>query len=308
MARSPFKAGMRSFVHRVRGALAAAVLCSIALTSNGQTQSRAADLYEATDSLTVQVTDMYGKDATGTLVVTSYKPNGSGPFPILILNHGRSGTDRSQPVRFRYTQQARFFVKLGFAVFVPTRIGYGAQGIEPDPEYSGDCNKKNYAPMAEAASKQVLAALAFAKQQGHTDPKRVVVVGQSVGGYTAIATAAKNPDGLVAAINFAGGSGGNPQTRPGDPCEGFKLEKIYAEFGAKSKVPTLWIYTENDQYFGPKYSQAWHQAFVKAGGLAEFNLLPAFAADGHTLFTAGMPLWEPVVTKFLQAQGFAASN
>ena len=251
---------------------------------------------------------MYSKEATGTVVVTSYKPIGSGPFPILILNHGRSGTDRSQPARFRYTQQARFFVKLGFAVFVPTRIGYGAQGIETDPEYSGDCNKKNYAPMAEAASKQVLAALAFAKQQSHTDPKRVVVVGQSVGGYTAIATAAKNPDGLIAAINFAGGSGGNPQTRPGEPCEGYKLEKIFAEFGAKSKAPTLWIYTENDQYFAPKYSQAWHQAFVKSGGLAEFNLLPAFAADGHTLFTAGMPLWEPIVGKFLQAYGFAASN
>ena len=308
MTGSLFQAGMQSFVHGVRCAFSAAVLCLIALTSNGYAQTRAADLYEAVDSLKVQVVDMFNKEAAGTVVVTSYKPDGNGPFPILILNHGRSGTDRSQPARFRYTQQARFFVKLGFAVFVPTRVGYGAQGVDPDPEYSGDCNKKNYAPMAEAASNQVLAALALAKQQTHTDPKRVVVVGQSVGGYTAIATAAKNPDGLVVAINFAGGSGGNPQTRPGEPCEGFKLEKMYAEFGAKSKVPTLWIYTENDQYFGPKYSQAWHQAFVKSGGLAEFNLLPAFAADGHTLFTAGMPLWEPVVSKFLQVHGFAASN
>jgi dienelactone hydrolase len=308
MTSSTTQAGLQSLTRSVQRAFAVAVLCSMAFISNGHAQSRAANLHEATENLTVQIADMFSKQAIGTVVVTSYKPNGSGPFPILILNHGRSGTDRSQPARFRYTQQARFFVTLGFAVFVPTRMGYGAQGIDFDPEFSGDCNRKNYAPMAESASHQVLATLAFARQQSHTDPTRVVVVGQSVGGYTAIATAAKNPDGLVAAINFAGGSGGNPQTRPGEPCEAYKLEKMYAEFGSKSKVPTLWIYTENDQYFGPKYSQAWHHAFVKAGGLAEFNLLPAFAADGHTLFTAGMPVWEPVVTKFLQAHGFAAAN
>ena len=281
------------------------MVCSMVLALSSHAQNRAAEIYEATDSLTVQVKDLYQREMTGTVVVTSFKPNGNGPFPILILNHGRSGTDRSQPARFRYTQQARFFIKHGFAVFVPTRIGYGELGVNPDPEDSGDCNRKNYAPMADAASSQVMAVLAFAKQQSYVDAKRVVVVGQSVGGYTAMATAAKNPDGLVAAINFAGGAGGNPQTRPGDPCEGFKLEKMYADFGNTSKVPTLWIYTENDQYFGPRYSKAWHQAFVKSGGQAEFSLLPAFAADGHTLFTAGAPLWEPIVTRFLETNGLA---
>ena len=288
-----------------RQLLVAAVIGSAAVALTSHAQDRAADIYETKESFSVQVKDMYQRDITGNVVVTSYKPMGNGPFPILILNHGRSGTDRSQPARFRYTQQARFFVKLGFAVFVPTRIGYGEQGTSPDPEDSGNCNQKNYSPMAEAASSQVIAALAFARQQSYVDAKRVVVVGQSVGGYTAIATAAKNPEGLVVAINFAGGSGGNPQTRPGEPCEAYKLEKMYADFGNTSKVPTLWIYTENDQYFAPRYSQAWHQAFVKSGGRAEFNLLPAFAADGHTLFTAGAALWEPIVTRFLQANGFA---
>ena len=281
------------------------VATAVVLSMNGYAQNRAADLHESTASLIVQVQDLYQRQITGTVVVTSYKPNGNGPFPILILNHGRSGTDRSQPVRFRYTQQARYFVKRGFAVFVPTRIGYGEMGISPDPEESGDCKQKNYAPMAQAASSQIAAVLAFAKLQSHVDAKRAVIVGQSVGGYSTIATAAQNPDGLVAAINFAGGSGGNPQTRPGEPCEGYKLEKMYADFGATSKVPTLWIYTENDQYFGPKYSQAWHHAFVKSGGRAEFNLLSAFAKDGHTLFTAGAQLWEPIVARFFEANGFA---
>ena len=285
--------------------LVAAVIGSAAITLNSNAQDRAADIYETKESLSVQVKDMYQRDITGNVVVTSYKPTGNGPFPILILNHGRSGTDRSQPARFRYTQQARFFVKHGFAVFVPTRIGYGEMGTSPDPEDSGNCNQKNYDSMADAASSQIIAVLAFARQQSYVDARRVVVMGQSVGGYAAIAAAAKNPDGLVAAINFAGGAGGNPQTRPGVPCEGYKLEKMFANFGATSKVPTLWIYTGNDQYFAPRHSQAWHQAFVKSGGQAEFDLLPAFAADGHTLFTAGASLWEPIVARFLEANGFA---
>ena len=66
----------------------------------------------------------------------------------------------------------------------------------------------------------------------------------------------------------------------------------------------LWIYTENDQYFGPTFSQAWHKAFVEAGGNAEFNLLPPYARDGHSLFASGRLIWEPVVSKFLDANGF----
>ena len=283
--------------------LAVVVAVTLAVTHSSYAQNRAADLYESTDRLTLTVQNFYQRDVTGTVAVTTYKPNGLGPFPMVVINHGRSGTDRSQTARFRYTQQARFFVKRGFAVFVPTRIGYGELGTSPDPEESGDCNQKNYAPMAKAASQQILAVLAFAKLQSYVDASRVVILGQSVGGYSTIATAAQNPDGLVAAINFAGGSGGNPQTRPGAPCEGYKLEKMYADFGSTSKAPTLWIYTENDLYFGPQYSQAWHQAFVKSGGRAEFNLLPAFGADGHTLFTAGASVWEPIVARFLEANG-----
>ena len=68
----------------------------------------------------------------------------------------------------------------------------------------------------------------------------------------------------------------------------------------------LWIYTENDLYFNPSFSTAWHAAFVKAGGNAEFHLLPAFATNGHTLFAKGIDIWSPVVAPFLDKLGFPA--
>lgn len=285
----------------------ACCLCAAAWSGHAaeQVQPLAQDLNEAVSRLPVTVKNLYGRSVTGNLIVTQFKPAGAGPFPIVIINHGR-GSDRSTPGRFRYTQQARFFTERGFAVFVPTRLGYGDTGVEPDPEDSGGCRDKDYAPMAEAASNEVLAVLAYAKQQPYVNPERVLLVGQSVGGYTTTATAAKMPQGLVAAINFAGGSGGDPETHPGVPCQGAKLESMYAQFGKTAKVPMLWIYTENDLYFGPQYSQAWYAAFNKAGGQAEFKLLPPFAKNGHMLFVSGLNIWEPLVAEFLGRNGFPA--
>lgn len=275
-------------------------------SAQAQAQQLAADLHESVVTLDVAVKDFYGREETGKVVVTLFKPDGDGPFPIVVINHGRSPTNRSDPPRFRYTKQARFFVERGFAVFEPTRIGYGAQATQFDPEDSGSCNRKNYAPMAVAASKEILAALDYAKQQSYVDPQRVLLVGQSVGGYSTVATAAQNPAGLIGAINFAGGSGGDPASHPGIPCQGNLLQDMYERFGKTTKAPMLWIYTENDQYFNPGHSKAWHAAFVKAGGNADYHLLPPFAKNGHTLFANGTEIWTPVVAEFLGKLGFNA--
>ncbi|WP_460907794.1 alpha/beta hydrolase family protein [Paraburkholderia jirisanensis] len=274
--------------------------------SNVWAQQLAANLHESVATIDVAVKDFYGREETGKVAITQFLPDGDGPFPILILNHGRNGTDRSDPPRFRYTRQAAFFVKRGFAVFEPTRIGYGQFGTQFDPEYSGACRRKNYAPMVDAARIEESAVLDYAKRQPHVDPHRIVIVGQSVGGFVTTAVAAENPDGVVAAVNFAGGAGGDPVQHPGVPCEPELLESAYAQFGKTARVPMLWIYTENDQYFGPTYSTAWHTAFVHAGGHADFHMLAPFAENGHTLFARGIDIWEPLVAEFLDRQGFAA--
>ena len=281
-------------------------LCLCLWFSHVSAQPLAQDLNETVVRLPVTVKNFYGREVSGDVIVTQFKPAGAGPFPLVIINHGRSATDRSQPPRFRYTQQVRFFTERGYAVFVPTRLGYGATGVEPDPEESGGCSQKDYAPMAAAASTEVLAVLDYAKRQPYVNPERVLLVGQSVGGYTTTAAAARMPAGLVAAINFAGGAGGDPDKHPGVPCQGNKLESMYAEFGKTSKAPMLWVYTENDLFFGPQYSQQWYAAFTKAGGQAEYKLLPPFGKNGHTLFSSGTKVWAPVVAEFLDRVGFAA--
>lgn len=144
----------------------------------------ARDLLEEVHQVEVSVQDLYGRREQRSIPVTVYRPPGDGPFPLVILNHGRASSPekRATPVRFRFEQQARYFVGKGLAVMVPTRMGYGqAMSQDFDPESSGGCAQPRIEPMSLAASDQVLAVLAHARSLPFIDAKRWWVVGQSVG-------------------------------------------------------------------------------------------------------------------------------
>ena len=256
--------------------------------------------------LPVQVLDAYGKAVARPITVTVFRDDASAaPQPLVVINHGRAveAADRAALGRVRMGDNARWFVRQGFVVALPTRIGYGVTGGE-DVEDSGPCASKRYAPSFGAAAQQTAAVLAAMQRRPEVAPDRALVVGQSFGGMTAVAVAAQAPPGVVAAINFAGGGGGNPKTQPGRPCGPAQLERLAADYGASARLPMLWVYTENDRYFGPDLPKAWFEAFRKAGGVGEFVLLPPAGEDGHTLFSAFPQVWQPAVAAFLRRQGF----
>ena len=262
------------------------------------------DIREAIVRVPVTVKDAFNKEITGDVLVTTFRPQGPGPFPLVVMNHGRKTSTRAQDPRQRYEPIARFFIRKGFAVAVPQRLGYGVSASAGDPEDEMSCNNPRYQPAGDAAAVQVLAVVAHMRKEADIDPSRLVIMGQSLGGFTTVATAATRPDGLVAAINIAGGHGGNPVTRPGNPCKAYLLESTFAAWGKTATAPMLWMYSENDKYFNPKNSRAWFDAFTKAGAKAEFKLMPPFGDDGHALLVRANDLWQPVVDEFLARHGF----
>ncbi|MDT7837399.1 dienelactone hydrolase family protein [Aquabacterium sp. OR-4] len=265
-----------------------------------------AALVEQVLQVPVSVSDAFGKTTEQPITVTVFSDDAaSAPRPLLVLNHGRSPkpAERAAMGRARYSAVVSWLVAQGFVVAVPTRVGYGASG-GPDIEDSGACDRKNYPPGYRAAAAQTLAVLQALRARPDVLPGRSVVMGQSYGGATAVAVAALNPPGVVAAINFAGGGGGNPETQPQRPCSTPQLERMFREFGREARVPMLWVYTENDQYFGPEYPRAWFAAFREAGGVAEFQQYPPHGDDGHSLFTRFPKVWQPRVAEFLRSQGF----
>jgi dienelactone hydrolase len=265
------------------------------------------DIHETVDKVPVTVTLLSGKTYTGQMIVTHYRPEGPGPFPIVIFNHGRSAAKekRAMPPRERYTSVARYWIRRGFAVFVPTRLGYGDSGTDPDPEYSGrNCDNRNFGVPLAAMLKAIGATAELAKTLPWADTKRLIIMGQSYGGFGSIGASAENRAGLIAAINFAGGGGGNPDRHPMQPCSPAQIASLYNNIGKHATVPTLWLYAENDQYWGPEWPRKWHAAYVKDGGRAELATFPAVGADGHALIRGGFRLWRPVVDRFIGKLGF----
>lgn len=281
----------------------ALLLCAcVSVVAQAQAPALATDINETIVSIPVIVG---GKPNGAHMVGTVFKPDGAGPFPFVVLNHGRAGTavERASVRRWRYTDASRWLVKRGYAVFVATRRGYGETG-GADVEQNYNCSNPWYKEAMAGGVESVASVIAYAKEQPFVNRSRFVVMGQSVGGYLSVGIAAANPEGLVAAINFVGGHGGRPDHDPGNPCVPEKLKQVFADAGKTSRVPALWVYTENDHYFSSVHTREWHQAFTAAGGKADFRLLPPFDKDGHTLFVRGSKIWQPLLTEFLNSVGF----
>ena len=55
---------------------------------------------------------------------TLFKPPGDGPFPLLLMNHGKERGDPHKQKRDRFLAICREFVKRGYAVAIPMRRGF----------------------------------------------------------------------------------------------------------------------------------------------------------------------------------------
>jgi dienelactone hydrolase len=263
----------------------------------------AADLNEQIARVPVTVALSNGQPHTGTMVVTHFRPAGPGPFPVVVFSHGR-GVDRGETARWRALLLVRYLTRRGFAVLVPTRIGYGELGQVVDPEAAGPCARAEYRPALANITAQIDGAVGFARTLPWVDGNRVVLAGVSYGGFGTLAAGAHSIPGVIGAINFVGGMGGSPKTRPGEPCQGTAIATIAAELGAKSRVPTLWLYADNDAFWGREWPRRWFDAYAAAGGNARFASFAEVEDDGHRLLSRGFQLWRPVVDRFIGSLGF----
>ncbi len=288
-----------------RSSLARLALCVLSLSSFFSFNA-AAKIVEDKRWVAATVVNGAGKHVSRQIMVTIFYDDAAPqPYPALILNHGRATTARGHQElgRAQYSEISRWFAERGFIVAVPTRIGYGVTGGE-DVESSGACANRNYPPAYAAGAAQTLTVLEYLRGWKEVAKDRAVIMGQSFGGAIAVTVAAMNIAGVQAAINFAGGGGGNPDTHPAKPCSPDRLKQLFSDYGKTARIPALWIYTENDKYFGPKLPRQWFDAFKASGGIGEFVLYAPNGSDGHGLFIHAPDIWKPRVTQFLRANGF----
>lgn len=195
----------------------------------------APDIRETVIRVPVSLRHTDGHELRADLPVTMFRPAGPGPFPLVVINHGRDQRQRTQYDRQRFESAARFFIRKGFAVAVPLRLGYGELASVGDPESSVSCDRPRFGVAVDVAALQINAVVRQLAQSPDLDVSRVLLVGQSVGGLAALAAVPRlQAAGLspMAAINFAGGHGANPQASPGLPCQPDQLAQELRRWAA----------------------------------------------------------------------------
>ncbi|MBP2300280.1 CocE/NonD family hydrolase [Azospirillum picis] len=229
------------------------------------------------------------------------RPDGPGPYPVAILSHGapRDPAERAEMTPLRYVQQAREFARRGWAVLAVMRRGYGGSD-GPYAESNGGCDNPDYLHAAVQSREDLRQAVQYMARQPFADAGRVIAVGVSAGGFASLALAADPPPGLKAVVSFAGGRGSRGDN---DVCKEDRLVAAFGTLGRTSRLPTLWIYAENDLFFGPGLARRFVDAYTREGGRAEFVAAPANGKDGHFFFSAGIPQWIPAVDAFLARNG-----
>jgi dienelactone hydrolase len=228
-------------------------------------------------------------------------------FPVVVFSHG-NGVPPSSQINPMPVEAANWWVQHGFAVVAPVRPGYGRNGgafrEAQNVTWQGNTcvTDPTYELAVVRAREVVLATLAWTRSQSWADDDRILLVGHSTGGFTTIATAATNPPGVKAAINFAGGMGGNAGGSPGQSCKPERIAALYRRFGEEIHVPTVWIYTANDLFWGTTEPRDWFDAF-KAGG-SDVSMIETPPApdrpNGHSMIFTNPDMWHASVEAFLQ--------
>jgi dienelactone hydrolase len=228
------------------------------------------------------------------------RPAGPGPFPLALINHGTPRKVEDIPLTSpsSFSGVAIEFARRGWASVVVLRRGYGQSGGGV-VEGSGSCNNRDYLRAGQVSADDVLGTLNALRAEPWVDRSRVLLVGQSAGGFAVSAASARNPAGVVGVLNFAGGRGSRA---PDDVCQPERLVAAEETFGRTARLPSLWIYAENDHFFGPALARRMFEAYTAHGASAEFFAAPRFGEDGHGLFLGAFGIWWPPVQAFLDSQ------
>ena len=238
------------------------------------------------------------------MVATVFRPPGNARAPLAVINHGSPDKSAARPTMSRpqFTALSTYFVSRGYVVVLPLRRGYGATGGRWAEDY-GRCDTPDFTGAGLATATDIQATIDYMRGQPFVAPDRTIVVGQSAGGWGTLALSSRNPAGVPAMIDFAGGRAGH-QAVPGGVCAPDFLVRAAAKYGSTARVPLLWVTTENDSFFNPALVRRMVEAYRDAGGNVTHKALEPFGKDGHSLAgtDSGARIWTPLVTEFLQGR------
>lgn len=257
-------------------------------------------------------TTFYYKSGGLNIEAYFYKPEGDGPFPLVIYNHGSRAGQEHVEIPWRII--AAVLVPQGYAVLVPERRGYGkSDGQTYDEEVQGDRGERMMKRFREEAG-DVLAGFDYLKQHEREvvtnsgrfrptatllpiDFRRVALMGWSHGGVVSLLAASERHE-FVALVDQAGGALTWNSS--------LVLRRELPGAAAKIKVPALCMDAENDATTeaaktvgeAVKNSGEWERTIIYPPFTPTSN--PSNIAPGHLIFGQGVSIWQDDLLAFLK--------
>lgn len=223
-----------------------------------------------------------------------YKPEGAGPFPVVIYNHGsRAGHEREERP-FAYVGE--MLVRSGYVVVVPERRGYAKSDGATFGETVGDDRGPRFVTRVQEETDDVLAAREFAKTLPYVDTARMGVMGWSFGGIVSVFAASRS-NAFRAVVDQAGAALTWDHSPP--------MQDALRDAARKIKIPLLGMVAQNDRTTDSVKTVV-HEA-EKHGATTKLVVYPPFEpkdaggiAPGHLIFSKeGCQIWEADVKEFL---------
>src|SRR5712692_2412856 len=240
-----------------------------------------------------------------TLHALLWHPQGRGPFPAILLNHGSGRTreelERLGPYEGQADTLGPVFARHGYLFLFLFRRGVG---LSTDQGTNAiDLMNAELAAHGEAARNilqlrllenremsDAVAGLAFLRALPAVDPARVALVGHSLGGSLTLLMAERERN-LRAVVIFSGAG------YSWDRSSELRARLLTAV--EHIRAPVFFIHAANDYSVAPgKALDARLQQLGKPHRLKIYPPIGSTPDDGHTFPLIGVRIWEPDVFAF----------
>ncbi len=228
------------------------------------------------------------------LQVTVYTPDGTGPFPLVVINHGNADEPPKDQPRSRLSYASLYFLSRGYAVVQPMMRGYAGSGGKQSQNgcdlVAGNMNN----------AFDIKRVIQYMSDQPYIDGSRVIVAGQSFGGYNTLAVGALNLPAIKGIINFNGGMGIKECSEAVD-----RMVDTAGYFGAHTQIPSVWFYGSNDILIPESTWRAAYRRYNLMGGKATLVSIGNFKDNSHNFLghVEGVSIIAPPLDAFLHQLG-----
>lgn len=200
-----------------------------------------------------------------------YKPQGMGPFPAVLVLHGKAGLGEAQQA------YASWLATQGYVALAPDYL-------TPINVASGQWGGTDWENKIDPVREHLALGLECLKSLPYVAPSRIGIVGFSLGGFFAFILATR--DDVKAVVSYYGAYNGKPVTQ--------NLSRyLFSDVVAELRAPILMFHGDADQLVPIALAETTKNLLESSGKQYEYIMYPG---AGHTFDAPAGTLANPTAT------------